>query len=134
MKTERGQLANRIRAEVTAQVTAKFGGEYESHVAAEVDQKMNTFELKSKRSNLSLRILRDEVPQQSAWMENEEAKRLEEEDHSHSLEAEIYTRQASRVEVKPGEEEKNRRGDFMQLWTTSTKGLGITGNETGRGK
>ena len=63
-----------------------------------------------------------------------EAKRLREEERGHLLEAEIFRKQASRIEVKPGDEEKNRRGYFMQLWTTSTKGLGILGSETGRGK
>ena len=91
-------------------------------------------ELKSKRSKLSLMILRDEVAHESDWKDNEEAKRLQEEDYLHTLEAEIYRKQALRVEVGPGEKDKNRRGYFMQLWTTSTKGLGITGSETGRGK
>ena len=80
-------------------------------------------DLKAKRSRLSLKILQDES-----------VKRLREEEYLHSLEAEIFRKQASRVEVKPGDEEKNRRGYFMQLWTTSTKGLGILGSETGREK
>ena len=91
-------------------------------------------ELKAKRSVLSLRILQDELADESALNENDEVKRLREEEYLHSLEADIFRKQASRVEVNPGDEEKNRRGYFMQLWTTSTKGLGILGSETGRGK
>ena len=91
-------------------------------------------DLKAKRSVLSLRVLQDELADESALNVNDEVKRLREEEYLHSLEAEIFRKQASRVEVKPGDEEKNRRGYFMQLWTTSTKGLGILGNETGRGK
>ena len=63
-----------------------------------------------------------------------EARRLREEERGDLLEAEIFRKQASRIEVKPGDEEKNRRGYFMQSWTTSTKGLGVLGTETGRGK
>ena len=91
-------------------------------------------ELKAKRSVLSLRILQNELADQGALNENDEVKRLREEEYLHSLEAGIFRKQASRVEAKPGDEKKNRRGYFMQLWTTSTKGLGILGTETGRGK
>lgn len=87
-----------------------------------------------KRSVLSLRLLQNDIEDESALKQSNEARRLQEEAHLHSLEAEIFRRQASRVEVKPGEEEKNRRGYFMQLWTAGTKGLGILGTETARGK
>ena len=87
-----------------------------------------------KRSVLSLRLLQNEIEDESALKQSNEARRLQEEAHLHSLEAEIFRQQASRVEVKPGEEERNRPGYFMQLWTTGTKGLGIRGTETGRGK
>lgn len=91
-------------------------------------------ELQLKRSQLSLRVLRDEVTEGSAWKENEQVKRLQEEEQAHTLEAQIFRKQASRVEVNPRDDGKNRREYFMQLWTTSSKGLGITGSETGRGK
>ena len=63
-----------------------------------------------KRSVLSLRSLQDELGDESALKQNDEARRLQEEAHLHSMEAEIFRQQASRVDVKPGEEEKNRRG------------------------
>ena len=44
--------------------------------------------------------------EESAWKENEETKRLQVEEQAHLLEARIFKKQASRVEVKPGEEEK----------------------------
>ena len=91
-------------------------------------------DLKVKRSGLSLRLLQDELTDDSASDENDEERRLREEDHSHSLEAEIFRKQASRVEVKPGDEEKNRRGYSMQQWTTSAQGLRMLGIETGEGK
>ena len=88
----------------------------------------------SKRSVLSLRLPQNEIEDESALKQGNEARRLQEEAHLPSLEAEIFTQQASRVEVTSGEEEKNRRGYSMQLWTTGTKGLGILGTETRRGK
>ena len=66
--------------------------------------------------------------------ENDEIKRPRQEEYLHSLEAEIFRKQASSVEVKAGDEEKDRRGCLMQLWTTSTKGLEILSSETGRGR
>ena len=60
--------------------------------------------------------------------------RLREEEYLHSLQAEIFQKQALRVDVKASDEEKNRRGYFMQLWTTSTKGLGLLGIDTREGK
>ena len=53
---------------------------------------------------------------------NEEAKRLRVEEQTHSIEAKISKKQASRVEGEPGEEEKDRGGYSVRLWTTSTKG------------
>ena len=91
-------------------------------------------ELKAKRSVLSLRILQAKSAHESALNENAEVQRLREKEYLHSLQAEIFRKQALRVEVKAGDEEKNRRGYFMQLWTTSTKGLEILGIETGEGK
>ena len=82
-----------------------------------------------KRSVLSLRLLQDELGDKSALKQSDEARRLQEEAHLHSMEAEIFRQQATRVDVKSGEEEKSRPGYFMQLWTTSTKGLGILGTE-----
>lgn len=90
-------------------------------------------ELRRKKSELSLSILRDGVRDGTAWEDNDEAKRLREEERCHSLESNIFKKQASRLDVNPGDEAKNRRGFFMTLWTTSTKGLGITGTEIGRG-
>ena len=91
-------------------------------------------DLKAKRSGLSLRLLQDELTDDRASDKNDEERRLREENHSHSLEAKIFRKQALRVGVKPGDEEKNRRGYFMQQWTTSAQGLRMLGIETGEGK
>ena len=91
-------------------------------------------DLKAKRSVLSLRLLQDELADESALTQNDKATRLREEEHSHLLEADIFRKQASRIEVKPGDEEEGRRGYFMHLWSTSTKGLGMLGIESGEGK
>lgn len=53
-----------------------------------------------KRSVLSLRLLRNEIEHESALKQSNEARRLQEEAHLHSLEAEIFRQQALRVEVK----------------------------------
>ena len=90
-------------------------------------------ELKAKRSLLSLRILQAKSAHESALNENADVKRLREKEYLHSLEAEIFRKQALRVEVRAGDEGKNRRGYFMQLWTTSTKGLGMLGIKTREG-
>ena len=92
------------------------------------------FDIKAKRSLLNLKLLQDELADGSASKENGGARRLLEEIHLHSLQADILRKQASRVEVKPGEEEDTRRGYFMQLWTTSTKGLGVLCSDIGREK
>lgn len=86
-------------------------------------------ELRRKKSELSLRILRDKMRDETAWEENDEAKQLRAEGRCHSLESEIFRKQGSRLEISSGDETKNRRAFFMQLWTTSTEGLGITGSE-----
>ena len=62
-----------------------------------------------KCSILSLRLLQDELGDESALKQSDEARRLQEETHLHSMEAETFRQQASRVDVKPGEEENNRR-------------------------
>lgn len=59
-----------------------------------------------KRSVLSLRLLQNKIEDESALKQSNEARRLQEEAHWHSLKAEIFRQQASRVEVTPGEEEK----------------------------
>ena len=91
-------------------------------------------DLKAKRLVLSLRKLQGESADESALNKNDEVKRPREEEYLYSLEVEIFRKQASRVEVKAGDEGKNRRGYLVQLWTTSTKGLEILSSETGRGR
>ena len=121
----------KIEAEIQTQSKkVKASGSFDSRFWTQLG---DVSELRRKKSELSLRILREEVRDETAWEENDEAKRLQEEERCHSLESEIFKKQASRLEVNLGDEAKNRRGFFMALWTTSTKGLGITGTETGRG-
>ena len=127
-KIERGYLDGQIEREVKK---IKAAGSFDSNYWTKLGE---VSVLKAKRSVLSIRILQDELADGSALNESDELKRLREEEYLHSLEAGIFRKLASRIEVKPGDEEKNRRGYFMQLWTTSTKGLGILGSETGRGK
>ena len=66
-------------------------------------------DLRLKRSKLSLRILRNELKDESGWKGNEEVTRAQEEEHIYSLEAEIFKKQASRVEPNRSDEEKPQR-------------------------
>ena len=127
-KTNRSDLDSKIERESKK---IKAAGSFDSNYWTKLGE---VSELKAKRSTLSLRILQDKLGDESALNENDEGKRLKEEEYLHSLEAEIFRKQALRIEVKSGDEEKNRRAHFMQLWTTSTKGLRILVTETGRGK
>ena len=90
-------------------------------------------DLRLKRSKLSLRILRNELNDESGWKGNEEVKRVQEEEHIHSLEAEIFKKLASRVESNLSDEEKPRRGYFMQSWEKGIEGLGCISSEAERG-
>lgn len=91
-------------------------------------------DLKLKRAKLSLRILlRNGLNDESGWEGNEEVKRVQEEEYIHSLEAEIFKKQASRLESNPSDEERPRRGYFMQSWKKGIEGLGSIGIEAERG-
>ena len=60
------------------------------------------------------------------WVKTLEARKLFEQEKSYVSEQRIYSRQAQELKILPGQKQKNMRRAFMQLFTTSPSGLGIS--------
>ncbi len=71
--------------------------------------------LRLKWSRLTLRFPTTGMDEENSWKGNEQAKRLQEQDHLHSLKAAIYQKQASRVDVGAGDEANKPRGSHATL-------------------
>lgn len=65
------------------------------------------------------------------WVKTQEARKLFEQEKSYVSEQRIYSRQAQELKILPGQKQKNMRRAFMQLFTTSPSGLGVS---TGMGR
>lgn len=65
------------------------------------------------------------------WVKTAEARKLFEQEKLYLSEQKIYSRQAQELKILPGQKQKNMRRAFMQLFTTSSSGLGVS---TGMGR
>lgn len=65
------------------------------------------------------------------WVKTPEARKLFEQEKSYASEQRIYSRQAQELKILPGQNHKIMRRAFIQLFTTSPSGLGIS---TGMGR
>lgn len=66
------------------------------------------------------------------WLKTSKAKEFIEEMRSQMLDEKLCRKQAHRLQLEPGKEDKTFRRVFMKFFTTSKRGLGIMG--TGAGK
>ena len=69
-----------------------------------------------------------------AWIEGEEAKSLHEKKSALELNVKLFKEQADAKTVDEGNDDQLQLRHFMQLYTTSTKGLAISDNASGMGR
>ncbi len=68
------------------------------------------------------------------WMDSEKAQVLEQQEASFSLEVDIFKQEAARRQIGPDEIDKLNRRSWMQLYTMSPSGLGMSQQDAGMGQ